>query len=90
MKTYLISYDLNSPGQDYESLFSAIRELGSTWWHNLDSTWIIRYDGSAAQIRDALSPLLDPNDELIVVGLTGEGAWKGLTEKGANWLLKNL
>ena len=31
MKTYLVGYDLNSPGQDYEELLTAIKAAGA-WW----------------------------------------------------------
>lgn len=90
MASYLISYDLNRPGQDYGSLFAAIKRLSGTWWHNLDSTWIVKHDGPATSIRDALVPYLDPNDELLVVMLTGQGAWQGFAEEGSKWLRDNL
>jgi len=89
MATYLISYDLNMPGQDYEKLYEAIKDLG-TWWHHLDSTWIIKYNGTAKDIRDTLKPHLDSNDDLLVVKLTGEGAWKGFSDKDSQWLKNNL
>ena len=50
MKSYLIGYDLNKTGQDYKTLIEQIKELGS-WWHHLDSTWIIKSDLTAVQIR---------------------------------------
>ena len=37
----IVGYDLNKPGQDYEQLWKRLREFG-TWWHHLDSTWIVR------------------------------------------------
>lgn len=89
MKTYLIGYDLNKTGQDYESLIDKIKKLGS-WWHHLDSTWIIKSNSTAKVIRDNLAPYIDNNDELLVVCLTGEGAWKGFSEKGSKWLKDNL
>ena len=42
--SYLISYDLNSPGKNYAQLYAAIQKLGS-WWHCLDSTWIVAHPG---------------------------------------------
>lgn len=89
MKTYLVGYDLNRPAQDYQALTAAIKEYG-TWWHHLDSTWIIKTDDSAASIRDHLSAHLDENDELLVVALTGEAAWRGFNAKGAQWLRNNI
>lgn len=90
MKTYLIGYDLNSPGKDYAELIKAIKELSNNWWHHLDSTWIVKHDGSAVSIRDNLKKHIDLNDELLVVNLSGEGAWSGFNEKGSKWLKDNL
>jgi hypothetical protein len=90
MTTYLVGYDLNRPSQDYDDLIVAIKTLsGGTWWHNLDSTWIFRSELSAVAIRDILLRHIDQNDELLVVALTGEGAWF-LSTSGSNWLLRNL
>lgn len=90
MKTYLISYDLNKPGQDYAPLYEAIKALSSGWWHYLDSTWVVKHSGPAAAIRDALARYLDASDELLVVHLSGEGAWAGFTDKASSWLMDNL
>ncbi len=89
MKTYLVGYDLNKPGQDYDDLFKAIKALGS-WWHCLDSTWIIKTDWTSVQIRDDLSKHIDNSDELLVVRLTGEGAWTGFDNQCSQWLKDNL
>ena len=89
MKSYLISYDLNSPGQDYDSLYEAIKAIGSCW-HCLDSTWIVKTDKSAVEVRDSISPKIDNNDSLLVVKLSGEGAWTGFDNDCSSWLKNNL
>lgn len=89
MKSYVIGYDLNRPGQNYSSLYEAIKGLAN-WWHHLDSTWIVKSNLTAAQIRDRLIPYIDSTDELLVAGLTGEGAWRGFDERGSSWLKNNL
>jgi hypothetical protein len=89
MNTYMVGYDLNRPGQEYTDLIEAIKKFGN-WWHHLDSTWIIKTDYTAKQIRDCLIPYLDKNDELLVARLAGEAAWKGFNAKGSAWLKKNL
>lgn len=89
MNNYLIGYDLNKEGQDYDTLIEQIKNLGS-WWHCLDSTWIIRTNTSAKDIRDHLNNYIDDNDELLVVCLTGEGAWAGFSDKCSKWLIDNL
>lgn len=90
MATYLIGYDLNKSDKDYDGLIGAIKALSDTWWHHLDSTWLVKHAGPAATIRDVLKPHIDSNDELLVVKLTGEGAWAGFNEKGSTWLKENL
>ena len=90
MASYLISYDLRSPGQDYVGLIQAIKDVAEAWSHRLESTWIIKHAGPASAIRDALSPHLDANDKLLVVKLSGEGAWTGIPADGTRWLKDNL
>jgi hypothetical protein len=59
VKTYLIGYDLNRPAQNYEQLIERIKQLFSTWWHNLDSTWIVKSDLPALTICDDLKRYID-------------------------------
>ena len=89
MACYLVGYDLNKPGSDYADVIEEIKRIG-TWWHCLDSTWIIAYNGPATAIRDALTPYLDANDELLVVRLSGEAAWTGFSKECSEWLKSNL
>lgn len=88
--SYLISYDLNKSGQNYSLLIEKIKEIANGYWHHLDSTWIIKHSGSATDIRDALAPFIDSNDELLVVKLTREAAWKGFNTRGSEWIKTNL
>jgi len=90
MKTYLIGYDLNSPGQDYSGLINAIKALANGYWHHLDSTWLVNTSLDAGQIRDTLKPELDANDELLVIRVGGNWATYGLPDSANNWLRTNL
>lgn len=94
MTTYLIGFDLNKEGSNYskrhEALTSRIKEMFGTYWHHLDSTWLVVSNMTAAEIRDDLKRLLDSDDELLVASMGGVGAWTGFTEKGSDWLKKNL
>jgi len=80
MPTYLISYDLNKPPQnaDYHPLIKRIRD---DWKGErvLFSEWFVRTTATAVALRDDLRQYIDPNDGLIVLGLTGEAAWTGTT-----------
>ena len=91
MKSYLITYDLIKPGQNYNELYEAIKKLCSgSAWHCLDSVWIVKTNLTAAQICDILKLHIDSNDKLLVVGLSGEGAWIGFDDKCSSWLKINL
>lgn len=89
MNSYLITYDLNKPGQNYNDLYEAIKKIG-LWWHCLDSTWIVKSDKTAVQIRDSITPHIDSNDSLLVAHLSGEGAWIGFSDQCSSWLKNNL
>ncbi|SCW80255.1 SinR family protein [Mucilaginibacter sp. NFR10] len=89
MNTYIIGYDLDKPGQDYTHLNEAIKEIG-TWWHCLDSTWLVRSTLSATTIRDRLMKIMDNNDELLVAKLSNEAAWFGFNKNCTDWLHQNI
>ena len=86
MKTYMVGYDLNKPGQNYDKLIKALQEDFDNWWHHLDSTWIIKTNMTAMKILKKLQPLIDSNDELLVARLQGEWASIGFNDKGTDWL----
>jgi hypothetical protein len=84
MKTFLITYDLHTPGNDYNKLFSAIRRLSSMYWHGMQNAWFIKSDTlSGGSIRDALSSYVDANDVIFVTELKDWASW-GL--EGWEWL----
>jgi len=91
MASILIGYDLNKEegSEGYKELFAAIKNLG-IWWHCLDSTWIVKSDLTTVEIRNLLTPHLDPNDELLVAKLSGEAAWVGFNDECSKWLTNNL
>jgi hypothetical protein len=89
MKTYLITYDLYRPGQQYTGLTDAIKGSG-TWAHIQQSVWVIKSNLNAVSIRDILSAYLDQNDKLFVCELGNEAAWFGLPLEISNWLQGKL
>lgn len=86
---YAITYDLRNPGQDYSTLYSAIRQLGQTA-HPLQNLWLLGTNYSADQVRDALRGVTDSNDYIFVTRLhRGEySAW--MLETDHNWLETRL
>ena len=86
MAALLIGYDLNKE-KNYEELFAGIKSLGASWWHHLDSTWLVKADMTAVQARNALKPHIDADDELLVIDVSGDArAWAGFNDRGSKWL----
>jgi hypothetical protein len=85
----MVSYDLIKR-KDYPELYKALNAY-ATKWHCLDSTWIIKSDETAAQIRDKLKAHIDADDKLIVNLLQREAAWTvSFSTECKDWLMKNL
>ncbi len=70
---YLITYDLNRTGQNYEGLYELIKNLGD-YRHPMQNTWFVKSNLTAGQIRDALRPALDENDKLFVCSISNWGS----------------
>jgi hypothetical protein len=91
MPTILISYDVHSPNSkaDYE-LANAIQSLGS-WWHHLETIWIVKCDRTPAAIRDRLRSHIASDDQLLVIDISGDTAESlGVNEVGSAWLKNNV
>lgn len=92
MALYQVSYDLRKI-RDYHALYERIRSYGS-YAHVLESSWIIRTNRSSAEITNHLAEMMDEDDGLLVVELTGEAGWRGLrddryggTSRWINWAI---
>ena len=82
----LITYDLNKPGQDYTRLHNEIKKA-NTWWHYLESTWIISTDLSVLRWSNRLQKHMDKNDHLLVVEICDNyNGW--LPQEAWDWLHK--
>lgn len=76
MGRYLVSYDLDKPGQDYPRIITELQRLGAI--KVLYSEWILKSTWTAMQLCTHLMSFVDGNDMLLVVALTGEAAWTSL------------
>lgn len=86
MSTLLVGFDLDSPGQDYRGVTERLKRFG-VWWHHLDSTWLVQTDLSVVQLRDELRRLMDGNDKLLIIDVTGRAAaWFGFAETATTWI----
>lgn len=64
---YSISYDLYAPNQQYEKLHELIAQVSeNNYCNSLKSTYIIKSDKTANDIRNFLSKALDKNDYIFV------------------------
>ena len=76
MPLYLISYDIaEKDAFEYEALWAKLKEMGAV--RILYSEWVAR-GRSAADMYNALAPLIQLKDRLLVQGMTGEAAWDKL------------
>jgi len=82
----LISYDLNRPGQNYTSLHEEIKKA-ETWWHHLESVWIIETDLTPQQWYNRLAPHIDRSDNLIVFEI-GRNYFGWAPQEAWDWLAK--
>ena len=89
MSVRLITYDLRQPGRNYNDVYEGIKQLGS-WWHCLESIWLVSTTYSCSQIRDHLKRFIDANDDIVVLGLNENWATHGLSDECNNWLKNNL
>jgi hypothetical protein len=74
----LVSYDLNSPGQNYTTVIDEIKSLGS--WANVQkSHWYVSSNLTAIEARDRVSSVMDNNDSLVVIDASNDSvAWNNL------------
>lgn len=68
-----ISYDLNSPGQDYTKVIEAIKSLGS-WAKIHKSFWYVNSNKTCTQAADIIWKTMDENDQLYVVDASNNSA----------------
>ncbi|MEK4030711.1 CRISPR-associated protein Cas2 [Pseudobacillus sp. FSL P4-0506] len=74
MSAKIITYDLDSPGQNYQLLIAEIKRYPNCV-KITESCWVINNDQSCVDVRDNLKRFIDENDRLLVARLSGEAAW---------------
>lgn len=69
---YLVSYDLRKPGQDYEKVHTAIKDLsyGGIWIKPLESTWFIKSSLSSSDLYKKLKPAFDSTDHFVILEIS--------------------
>ena len=87
MKTYVLAFDLNND-YDQSGIFEKLATLGETQ-QALSSTWFLRSEHAAKEIRDLLSEHLAPDERVMVMKSGGPAAWRNVMCDN-KWLIENL
>lgn len=93
MAWYVVSYDLRKDGRfatvdDYDRVHNALRTAYNYCWA-LQSVWIVDTDHTPNEVIETLLRMgaIDDNDGIIVLEITGRGAYRRVAEREiANWL----
>ncbi len=59
MSVYLITYDLKSPGRNYQGLYEEFKKWGDSVCHLMQSTFIVCHKGTAREIFYSLQRHMD-------------------------------
>jgi hypothetical protein len=81
-----VSYDLYSPGQNYQAVIDAVKALGN-WAKVHKSLWYVNSSYTAAQAVDRIWAKMDSNDTVLVVDATNKAvAWQNLSDEVSNFI----
>lgn len=86
MKTYIVAYDLRTPGQDYSGLNRTLEAYGVNQKKILNTTWLLRTHKSAQAIYNGLKAHLDSNDRIIVIEVVPGNVQGWLSQDACTWL----
>ena len=84
MRVLLVTYDLNKPGQNYDGLYDLLKSANS-WWHHLDSTWILYTRLSPEIWSQKIRSVIDSGDHFLIIEVRSNyQGW--LPKKAWDWL----
>ena len=79
---YAVLGRLGRPAGEYPTLLGAVQSVGVAWWQVSDSTWLIQSERSVAEVRDAISAAITPDDVALVFPLdVRPGMWTSLAHQ---------
>lgn len=87
MITYAVSFDLGD-NFDQEGFWETFNSLGECK-QITNSTWLVRTEKTAKEIRDLLYSVMDASERLMVMTSASPAAWKNtITE--SKWILEHI
>lgn len=92
VRLFLITYDLHSPEQNYTGLYEAIKGVGSSWAHPMESMWVVKslnVSQSAEGVYNTIKNNIDKYDSLFVVDITDCNRQGWLPKSFWEWLKNN-
>jgi hypothetical protein len=84
IEVLLVTYDLRTPGHNYNPFYEALKQQGN-WWHHISSTWLIATTKTPQELYSALVGHIMTGDSLLVVTVKYP-YWGSLTEKAWKWI----
>lgn len=84
----IISYDLKQPGRNYDDLYDAIKSAPG-YISAMDSLWFISTTESVETWSERLLKVMDNNDYLFVVDITGQSRQGWMSKSVWEWLKKH-
>ena len=89
MSVYLVTYDLRTPGRNYQALYDRLSALGQ-WVRVAESSVVLsNVTMTASSINNYLWEVMDANDVLFV-GQINLATWRGLPQEVSNWLQRQF
>lgn len=84
---FSISYDLRKPGTNYDALYDVIKSANG-WAHAMDSLWFISTSDSVKTWSEKIRQVIDDNDWLFIVDITGQDRQGWMKNDVWDWLNK--
>ena len=88
MRVFVVTYELNQKNKDYSRFYGELKKT-RTWWHYLESTWLLHTDETAKDIFHRLAPYIDEQDHLLIIE-AGHDRHGWLPKKAWPWIEKFL
>jgi hypothetical protein len=90
MAAVLVSYDLNAPGQSYDKLIAQIKTYPG-WCKIMKSAWMVcDMDATAQSVSDDLRSVMDSDDNLLCIEVSGKSRQGWLSKAKWEWMDKHL